>query len=363
MVLSHPSISSPLADDEALLQRTIELQLNASPENRPERGWRTDWAAAHLSPPAEQIHRATQRTNAQVVADRESRIRAHAQRVHAELTAGKKRRLYRGRRCPIVCLTDVDALTGGLRVFPSATAAGVSIRRCPDNVIQAINRNGTCGGHRYQYLDELQGELGKTVDSRTVFIPTKVPVASLSGGTIVAADGTDPRRPLKVKTTRSKQQPLVDSPDGDKPMEEKKMDAHERMIAVWDRIDRHNANVTGILEAIIANAPSETERLAVPPDAHAAMVERIQQAAHQLELAMDEQSHWLGRMQRAMADLKSAGRAQLAGRGRMCLDVSPGVGNAVAGVADLVRQRGSLADVQSAVVEAQGQIKPKEIDQ
>lgn len=152
------------------------------------------------------LHHAASRTTADVLSEREARILAIAERVDRELRYRDQRtdarRSFRGRRVPIVCLTDLDSGTGGCRIFPSATAAGARYGRCADNIIQAIVRKGTCGGHRWAYLDDLAGTLGQAADGRRVFIPDQPVDLPAARPERVAAKRTR-RRPERTDITES----------------------------------------------------------------------------------------------------------------------------------------------------------------
>jgi hypothetical protein len=141
---------------------------NAKPHRHPE-----VWRQSEEPTASEPLHHSTLRTNDVVLSDRESRIQAIAVRVEKELRGKAKRRSFRGRRCEIVCLTDIDPTTGGMRIYPSGTAAAASIGRCCDNVIQAIRRKGTCGTHRWNYLDEMKGKISASTTGQKVFIPNR----------------------------------------------------------------------------------------------------------------------------------------------------------------------------------------------
>ncbi len=61
----------------------------------------------------------------------------------------------RGTKRVVVCLTSVDPGTGRLRRFAAVSRAAEWLGRVSDNVCQAIKRKGLCGGHRWDYEDEL----------------------------------------------------------------------------------------------------------------------------------------------------------------------------------------------------------------
>lgn len=83
---------------------------------------------------------------------REQLLLQHAARIATE-TKGAEATTKGTRGTPqrVVCLTDVDPLTGRLRRFRTASAAAAWVGRVCDNVVQAAKRGGRSGGHRWAY--------------------------------------------------------------------------------------------------------------------------------------------------------------------------------------------------------------------
>lgn len=92
-------------------------------------------------------------------AERERRVRELMAKVDRDLGRVGKPKTHRGSRRPVVCVTAIDPLNGQHPWFRSVTDACYWLRqmtgnrRAPDNLCQAIARNGTCAGHRFAYAD------------------------------------------------------------------------------------------------------------------------------------------------------------------------------------------------------------------
>lgn len=99
----------------------------------------------------------------QYVAEREARVQNLMDLVDYDLRRKRGFKSHRGARRAVVCLTETDPTTGGHPIFRSATEAGRSIDRAPDNICQGIRRRGECGGKRWAYVDQLHG--GKVVET------------------------------------------------------------------------------------------------------------------------------------------------------------------------------------------------------
>lgn len=65
----------------------------------------------------------------------------------------------RGARRPVVCLTRHDTTTSGHPIYRSESDAAASVKRPHNNIIRAIENDWLCGGHRWQYLDAIEGEI------------------------------------------------------------------------------------------------------------------------------------------------------------------------------------------------------------